>query len=99
MHNLSVLSFFFTNKTSALHEETPRWMYFLSISSCSCDFSYVSSIIFIWYKDFEYGTAPGMRSIEKSMYLFGGSPWTSSGNMYSKSFKAGMSSSFDLLSF
>ena len=74
-------------------------MYFLSISCCNCDFSSVSSIMFIRYGAFYAGIALGIRSILKSISLFGGSPWTYSGKISSNSFKTGVSSSLGFISF
>ena len=93
MHNLSVSSFFFKNKIGAPQGETLGQMYFLWISSCSCDLCFVSYILFIQYGSFDVGTTPGMRSIVKSISIFKGNQGTSSGKLSSNSFKTSMSSS------
>ena len=99
MHNLSVPSFFFKNKIGAPQGETLGLMYFLSISSWSCDLCFVSSVLFIQYGAFPIGTTPSMRSIVKSISLFKEIQGTSSEKLSSYFFKTGMSSSWSLLPF
>ena len=96
MHSRIVLSFFLTKITGAPQGDTLGRIYFLFINSFSCDFSSLSFKIFIRYKAFELGTAPGTSSIVKSNSLLGGNPGISSGNTSVYSFKIGIFSIFNL---
>ena len=82
--------------TSAPQGDTLGQMYFLSINSFSCDFSSLSSKMFIRYGAFELGTAPGTSSIVKSNSLLGGNREIYFGNTSVNSFKIGISSIFNL---
>ena len=96
MHSRIVPSLFLTKMTGAPQGDTLGRMYFLSINSFNCDFSSLSSKIFIRYGAFELGTAPGTSSIVKSSSLLGGNPRISSGNKSVNYFKTGISSIFNL---
>ena len=96
MHNRMVPYLFLTKMTGAPQGDTLGQMYFLSINSFSCDFNSLSSKMFIRYRAFELGTAPGTSSIVKSNSLLGGNPGISSGNTSVYSFKTGISSIFNL---
>ena len=71
-------------------------IYFLSINSFNWDFNSLSSSIFIQYRAFELGTAPGTSSMVKSNSLFRGNLRISSGNTSTYYFKTSMSSTFNL---
>jgi len=96
MQSHIVPSFFLTKITGAPQGATLGLIYFLSINSFNYDFSSLSSKIFIRYRAFELGTAPGTSSIVKSSSLLGGNPGISSGKTSVNSFKTGISSIFNL---
>ena len=69
----------------ALQGDMHVLMYFLSISSCSCNMSSINSGILILYEALNTKVAPRTKQIEKLIPLFRGNPSTSSRNtsMYS----------------
>jgi len=89
MHNLSVCSLFFTNKTSAPHGDTLELMYPFSNFYLSCIFNSIKSRVLILYGTLDVGVAPGINSIENSTSLWGGNPGIYSGNISWNWFKMG----------
>ena len=84
--------FFFTNNTSAPYGEILGLMKPLSRRSFNCFFNSLSSAWDIHWGGIEIGWVSGRRSIQKSIFLSGGTPGRPFGNIYGNSQTTGTDS-------